>query len=98
MKIGEFREKLRGLKEAILNSMVYKGQDVKMLNIITSELRQEYKNLRGVLDTSVIPEDERRILMYYLRRDLLMFPFTLDEKRINSLPEKNSMEQVEYGA
>ena len=98
MKIEEFREKLRGLKEAILNSVVYKSQDVKVLNMITSEMMQEYKNLRSVLRNSDIPDSEKRVMMYYLRRDLLMFPFTLDNKRINSLPEKNSMEQVEYGA
>jgi hypothetical protein len=34
--------------------------------------------------------------LYYARRDLLMFPLTRDTARINSLPDKNSMQNVEF--
>ena len=36
-------------------------------------------------------------MLYYARRDLIMFPFTPDPERINSVSENNSMEEVEYG-
>ena len=42
-------------------------------------------------------QDERSKMLYYLRRDLIMFPLTPDPARINSVSENNSMERVEYG-
>jgi hypothetical protein len=44
-----------------------------------------------------LEESEAVKMIYYLRRDLIMFPLTLDTERINSVPENNSMEEVEYG-
>jgi len=42
-------------------------------------------------------EEEATKMMYYLRRDLIMFPLTPNPERINSVSENNSMEGVEYG-
>ena len=42
-------------------------------------------------------EDESTKMMYYARRDLIMFPLTPNPERINSVSEYNSMEGVEYG-
>jgi len=42
-------------------------------------------------------EDESTKMMYYARRDLIMFPLTRSPERINSVSENNSMEGVEYG-
>lgn len=42
-------------------------------------------------------EEEATKMMYYLRRDLIMFPLTPNPERINSVSENNSMEEVEYG-
>lgn len=42
-------------------------------------------------------KDELSKMLYYARRDLIMFPLTPDTERINSVSENNSMERVEYG-
>ena len=41
--------------------------------------------------------DQASKMLYYARRDLIMFPLTPDTNRINSVSENNSMEEVEYG-
>jgi hypothetical protein len=50
-----------------------------------------------VLDPPSITHEEAVDILYYLRRDLIMFPLTLDTERINSVSENNSTEEVEYG-
>lgn len=42
-------------------------------------------------------KDEATKMLYYARRDLIMFPLTPNPERINSVPEENSMEGIEYG-
>ena len=54
------------------------------------------KLFKPVLDP-LPSQDIRSKMLYYLRRDLIMFPLTPDPNRINSVSENNSMEQVEYG-
>ena len=96
-ELAEFRNNLRDLKETILKNNVYTSQDPDVLNNVVEQLKQEFIKLRNIIRQSDAPSDVKRQMMYYLRRDCLMFPFTLDEKRIDELPEKNSMEEVEYG-
>lgn len=96
-ELTEFRHMIHDLKAAILNKIVYTSQDPRVLNTVTDELKREFVKLRTVIRESNISSDTKRLMMYHLRRDFLMFPFTLDEKRIDEFPKENSMEEIEYG-
>ena len=48
----------------------------------------------------IFPSDTPHFILstclYYARRDLIMFPLTRDTTRINSLADRNSLENVEF--
>lgn len=50
--------------------------------------------------STILPEDTPHYILsaclYYARRDLIMFPLTRDTQRIDSLPDKNSLENVNF--
>ena len=47
---------------------------------------------RDLLDQS-LSDDDRDMMMYYLRRDLLTYPFTIDTFHINSNLVENANEE-----
>lgn len=92
-KIFEFRERIRKIKKRILDKIVYSTQDVQVLDTVISAFITYYKELRNALNAMDISPDLRKRMIYYLRRDLIMFPYTLDEERINMFSEETSMEK-----
>lgn len=109
--IKQFRHQLRELKENILKENVYKSQDPNAINDIKSKMNNEYVNLRKMLRKLDVSSDLKRKMMYHLRRDFYIFPYTLDEDRIDEISDdeiilrndeegeenKNRMFEVEYG-
>jgi hypothetical protein len=109
--IKQFRHQLRELKENILKENVYKSQDPNAINDIKSKMNNEYIILREMLRKLDVSSDLKRKMMYHLRRDFYIFPYTLDEDRIDEISDdeiilsndeegeenKNRMFEVEYG-
>lgn len=109
--IKQFRHQLRELKENILKENVYKSQDPNAINDIKSKMNNEYVNLRNAVRKVDVSSDLKRKMMYHLRRDFYIFPYTLDEDRIDEIlkealllpndeegeENKNRMFEVEYG-
>jgi hypothetical protein len=109
--IKQFRHQLRELKENILKENVYKSQDPNAINDIKSKMNNEYVNLRKMLRKVDVSSDLKRKMMYHLRRDFYIFPYTLDEDRIDEIlkeglllpndeegeENKNRRFEVEYG-
>jgi hypothetical protein len=98
--IAKFRELLRTIKEGITENIVFKSQNPELLNKVKAELKHEFIKLRDLIrNGDNYPESMKEEMMYYLRRDLLLFPYTPDPIRIDDLPdtngEKNSTEEVE---
>jgi hypothetical protein len=91
-RIDEFRENIRKIKEAVHDKIAYSSQNLQVLDIIIVELREYYNNLLNKLRNENISPDVRKRMIYYLRRDLLMFPYTYDKERIDTFSAKNSME------
>jgi hypothetical protein len=109
--IKQFRHQLRELKENILKENVYKSQDPNAINDIKSKMNNEYVNLRNAVRKVDVSSDLKRKMMYHLRRDFYIFPYTLDEDRIDEIlkealllpndeegeENKNRRFEVEYG-
>ena len=109
--IQKFRHELRELKENILKNTVYKSQDPNAINDIKSKMNKEYINLRNAVRKVDVSPDLKRKMIYHLRRDFYIFPYTLDENRIDEILEddivlpndeegeenKNRRFEVEYG-
>jgi hypothetical protein len=91
-RIDEFRESIRKIKEAVHDKIAYSSQNLQVLDIIIVELREYYNKLLNKLRNENISPDVRKRMIYYLRRDLLMFPYTYDKERIDTFSAKNSME------
>jgi hypothetical protein len=91
-RITEFRENIRRIKEAVHDKIAYSSQNLQVLDTIIVELREYYNKLLNKVRNEDISSDVRKRMIYYLRRDLLMFPYTYDEKRIDTFSEENSME------
>jgi hypothetical protein len=80
-------------EEAIIEYKAYwKIIDAGQIPKAIVELREYYNNLLNKLRNENISPDVRKRMIYYLRRDLLMFPYTYDKERIDTFSAKNSME------
>ena len=98
--IAKFRDLLRTIKEGITENIVFKSQNPEVLNKVKDDLKREFIKLRDLIrHEENYPESMKEKMMYYLRRDLLLFPYTFDHNRIDEIPdtngEKNSTEEVE---
>jgi len=101
-----FRAKLLDWKSKHIDEITRQNQDQTVLNTYLKEATDLYKAIRekveGRSEDTVLDFDldtlsgmERADLLSAAYSDLVEFPFTYDNKLINSLPKKNSMEGAE---
>lgn len=87
--VQKFRHDLRNLKESILKNNVYKSQDPNKINEIESKIKGEFIRLREMVRHLDLASDLKKKMMYHLRRDFFVFPYTLDEDRIDEFPDED---------
>ena len=87
-RIDEFRSGLRQIKEETNEKYVYRSHDIDEVDkLIKTELLKKYHEIREHL-VNESPE-LKKVLMYYLDLDLLMYNNTLSQERIDELEQQN---------
>lgn len=91
-KLNEIKQRMTELYE-LLYPVLRKKLPVSS---IQSENLKDY--MKSVFETINTEDDPLLLddLHYYAYRDLIMFPFTLDTVRINSLPATNSLKNLHF--
>lgn len=91
-KVNEIKKRFSELYELLYPVL----RNKKPVNEIHSVNLQEY--MKDILSDIDIDEDFELLDMfhYYAYRDLIMFPLTLDTKRINSFTDTNSLKNVYF--
>lgn len=86
-RIDEFRRGLRQIKEETNEKYVYRSHDIDEVDkLIKTELLQKYHEIREHLVNE--PPELKKVLMYYLNLDLLMYNNTLSQERIDELEQQ----------
>lgn len=115
LKIHEFRNILKSIKQKVLDKFTYNSQNTAVLEKVTKRLIQFYLLLKPVVydnkpvDTIPIKELHelfyetlenyvrssyyQNCLEYYLKRDFIDFPFSIDEDKIDTFKSYEHYEQ-----
>lgn len=91
-KLNEIKQRMSELYE-MLYPVLRKKEPISRIQ--SENLRDYMKSIFESMDSeedSLLLDD----LHYYAYRDLIMFPFTLDTMRINSLPSTNSLKNLHF--
>lgn len=91
-KLNEIKQRMTELYE-LLYPVLRKRESFSSISSenVKDYLKDIFKDIDTEEDTLLLDD-----LHYYAYRDLIMFPLTLDTKRINALPDTNSLKNIHF--